>query len=208
MTFYRAIDRIERVLDLIFHYFRKVFPKRPSWVKFSGLCITLGTGILSSPFWLPFAAAIFGVVIEEFGHVQADAPLLLSPELYGGILIISGILIFLLFGLIVGEKTKLDDFVSTSSRKDETFERFVKRVADEFSLTLEYENDVPQNVLDTELSEETIDGNDCARIIRNIANKSQCAALRDIHTVATKTKLIIGNGEKDAKSEHAASSGG
>jgi len=68
MTFMRFIDRLERFLDLILYYVRKLFPRRPSWFKFSVICLMVGAGLFSAPWWVPFVAEIFGITLEAFGY--------------------------------------------------------------------------------------------------------------------------------------------
>lgn len=191
MTFNKAIDRIERSLDLFFYYFRIWFPRRPLWFKFSTFCISTGVLLFSSPWWVPFFASVFEIALENFGAMRADTSFWLSPELYGGLLIVSGILNAAVFFLFFYDSTKLGPFVSASVREDETFLDFTKRIAKNRKKELKLEL-VNADDVDVGIPAGPVSGPDAARLLRQLAKDSEQAALDSIYITETKKFIILG----------------
>ncbi|WP_430250441.1 hypothetical protein [Neorhizobium sp. DAR64860/K0K1] len=191
MTFNKFIDRLERLIDAALYLFRGVFPRRPAWFKLASICILGGISLFSSSWWVPLVLSAFDLTVEAFGMRADGFSLLTSPEFYGGVLIVSGIVIGVLFGFVVGETLRAEPFVGSAADKGDTFLTLADFASRKSGLPLDFEN-VERNDLMVEVPEGPFQGIDCARALRALARRSGNAFLKELHIVQTKDNIIIG----------------
>jgi hypothetical protein len=191
LTFNKFIDRLERLIDVALYLFRGIFPRRPAWFKLASICIVGGISLLSSPWWVPLVYSVFGRSVEAFGLRAEKFSLWTTPEFYGGLLIVSGILIGVLFGVTAGEQFKAAPFVASAVEDGDTFLSLADLASNKSRLLLDYEN-VDRNDLKVAVPKGPFEGFDYARALRSVARKSENAFLKELHIVQTADKIIIG----------------
>ncbi len=191
MPFFRKMDKVEKVLDVILHFSRSLIPKRPIWYKFSALCILSGVGIFSSPWWTPLLTSLLNITNKSLGAPPSNNPFFFRPELYGGLLILTGLAVFIYFLLFAGEALLLEPFISTSVRQNETFLELATRISTQRNKKLKLENIAP-NDIDLPIPPGPVSGRDAARLLRNISAHSEQVGLNNLYIVETSLYIVIG----------------
>ena len=113
---------------------------------------------------------------------------------FGGFLLISGVAIFVVFALLVGEGLILDPYIATSVRPGETLLNLSQRLAQKRNKQVVYEY-LTGAMTDIPLLPGPVGAVDAARLLRQVAKDSLNPALADLHFVETKRHLVIGKGK-------------